>query len=361
MAAWWWRTGGVVAVAAVIGIVGVALTPSSGADRPPGPTEPTVATQIVELAPTTRPVRLLGISRASERGPLSFTQGGRVVERSVDVGDSVDAGQVLLRLDSAPLRHRVRQAQASLDDLQARAQQVQADRDRLATLRTSDSVSIAELQRIESQLRSLQANVQQATVGVDEARRLAREGVLRAPSAGVVSATMVEAGETVGAGQPAIEVTGSAIEVPVEAPERVWARLQGGESARVHLPGIDCVDDGARVRLVARSAGGAGGLFPVEVDLSDDCPVVAGLTAEVQVRVPAPRGVVVPVRSVFDPTGTQPSVFRVADGSVERVSVEPVDLRDGQVVVRGPLAVGDEVVTAGLVGLASGQRVQVRP
>jgi len=356
-----WTRLALVAGVTTLAVGGLALlTVPSDATLQPGPSTSAVRVSVVEAAPTHRLARLHGLTRARERATVGFTTAGRVVARPAQVGDAVQAGDVLARLDPAPLRHQVAQARARLQDLQARLDQVAADRARLQELDAGDAVAPAERERLESQERSLAASVEQARVGLAEAERQRAEGVLRAPHSAQVVAVMAEPGETVPAGQPLVTLAGTGLEVVLEAPEPVWAAVSVGDVARIDLPGVGCADLQGRVERVGRGTSGPGGLFPVHVSVpSAACPLAPGLSAQVDLSLPVPPALAVPVRAVVDPTGSGASVLRVSEGRVERVPIRPVRLDGEQVAVQGALAHGDEVVTAGLVGLVDGQPVEV--
>lgn len=320
-----------------------------------------VRVSAVQAAPDHRTARLHGLTRARERATVGFTAPGRLVERPVDVGDHVREGDILARLDAVPLRHRVADARATLADLEARLTQVAADRARMQQLAAGDAVAPAERERLESQERSLEASVERARVGVEEALRQQREGVLRAAHDAEVIAIHAEPGETVGAGAPVVSLAGEGLEIVVEAPEPVWARLDTDATASVSLPGVGCLARPARVTRVGRGTQGPLGLFPVHVSLPDDgsCTLAPGLAADVDLRLPVEPALAVPVRALVDATGSGTAVLRVTGTRVERVPVKPVRLDGDRVAVTGPLSTGDEIVTAGLIGLVDGQPVQV--
>lgn len=356
---------------AIIGVIGtlfvgttiVLSLPSAaemqGEEDRPAP----VRVAAVEAAPTHRSVLLHGVTRAEDRSAAAFTLGGRIQERSARVGASVTRGEVLARLDPQPLALRVSQARAQLAGLEARLKQVAADRARLQVLDAGQAVAPAELERLQSQETTLSASVEQARVGLDEALRAQREGVLRAPFDAEVLAVHAQAGETVGGGQPVFTLAGTGVELVVEAPESVWVGLESGATARVSLPGIGCTDQPASITQIARGASGPGGLFPIHLGLepTQACRLASGLTAVAELNLPVPEALSVPVRAVVDPTGTRASVLRVRGDIVERVAVHPLRLHGDSVSVDGSLEIGDDIVTAGLVGLVDGQRVRVLP
>jgi RND family efflux transporter MFP subunit len=340
-------------------LVGGPRSDAVGVKLDQGP--PPVIVAQVEAAPPTRTVRLLGVTRAVDEADLSLTIAGRLVERAVDVGDVVAAGQILARLDPEGWRIGVEQAAAAVEDVRSRAAQLAADRARFQALRASDSVSVAELERLEAEERATLANLERAKAGWEEAQRQQRESVLRAPREGLVAAVFAEDRETLPAGAPVLRLVGRGVEVVLEAPETAWGSMRVGDLARVELPGLRCTAQGAIDRL-GNAALGVGRLFPVHVAVSADaaCDPAPGMAARVDVEVKVPASLRVPVRSVVDPTGSGAFVFAVSDGVVRRVNVQPLYFSGDRVAIHADLTPGDEVVTGGLVGLSDGARVEVR-
>lgn len=314
-----------------------------------------VRTALVEPLPTWREVGLQGVTRSREQGAIGFVVAGRLARRDVQVGDVVEAGDVLAQLDVAGLRHGLRAAEATVADLESRLAQLGRDRSRLEDLGATGSASTAEVERIRAEETSVRANLDVARTAAAEARRQLDEGVLRAPFAGIVSAVHAEPGEIVAPGAPIVSLTGRGTEIALQVPERIWVALRPGSPVSVRLPALDRTVE-ARVETVS-GASAPGGLFPVVVGLDE--PLASGLTAEVTLSLPQEPGMAVPLRALVDPVGTGPVVYRIEDGAVVRVPVQTGLLHGDRVAVHGELEVGDEVVVAGHARLLDGDAVEV--
>lgn len=325
----------------------------------PEATEAVVVRVAAVVAPEAhRTLVVHGVTRAAQRATLSFPEPGRLVARPVAVGDAVEAGAVLARLDPAPLAHAVAAAEARVTELTARRAGRAADRSRLDTLELGRMVSAAELDRVVQDLAALDAALDAARTAVDEARRRADDAVLRAPYAGRVLAVGAEPGETVGAGHPVVQLSGDdGLEVEVQVPEAAWTALRPGLPAPVALPHVGRGAQGHIVQVA--SAAHPEGLFPVVVALEGSQGLAAGLTASVTLPLPLTADAEVPVAAIVDPIGGSPAVLRVVDGVAERVPVEPTELLAHAVAVRGALAAGDQVVVSGHARLLDGDRVEV--
>lgn len=320
---------------------------------------PRVRVDRASSAPDHRELTVYGVTRAADRTVLAFAVPGRMLERHVEVGDTVTAGDLVAVVDEAPMRNEQRAASAAIDDLQARLDQVERERQRVQDLIAADLGTGQALDSLDADARSLEAGLDAARARLSEARRLRGETELRAPFDGVVTDVLVEPGQVVAAGTPVLVVTGaSGAEVEVGVPETAVARIRVGAQVAVRFPLTGSTSLTGTVTHIAR-ASGPGRLFPVTVALPPDADTMPGVTAEVDLRLPEPAGVAVPVGAVVDPTGAGAAVFAVHEGTARRVPVHIRRITGDLAVVDGELVPGTEVVVAGMGGITDGDAVEV--
>lgn len=324
----------------------------------------TVEVAIVESAVENRQLRFSGVTRAVQRARLSFALGGRLVDRPAVAGSVVRQGEVLARLDSRELANAVARAKGSLAELVARRGQSERDLERAERLAAAKAATGEEVEQSRAGVEALLAAEAAARAQLKETERLLDETVLRAPFAGTVTETLYEPGEFAVVGRPVVVLSGDGdIELSVEVPESVMPHVQTQDAVRVDLPVLGQQVPGT-VKSVARTAMGAGRLFPVLVDIPATSGLAAGSTAELILELSTDDAMTVPVEAVVNPGGHQPSIFRLADAgtpsSVEKLKVEVGSLLGERVIVHGPLRVGDRVVVGGQRGLLDGESVEVR-
>lgn len=314
----------------------------------------------VEIATGTREVRFPGVTRSASRAALSFTVPARVATRPVEVGDGVRAGQLLASLDRGEYALAGRSAEAALAELDARLGQARRDEVRVEKLAGARAATTEELERAQAASAVLTAAREAAAARVAETRRLLGETTLRAPFDGTVTAVKVEPGEWASAGTTVVEVSGrDAVEVRLDVPEALRARIAAGTAVRVELP-MSRRSVAGRVTSVSDAAGETG-LFPVLVRLEAASGIVPGLAAEVAVPLSTASELTVPLAAVLDSGSSHPSVFLVEDGTARRVSIHPGRiLGDRLAVEAGALAAGDAVAVLGQTALVDGDRVEVR-
>ena len=201
-----------------------------------------------------RPVApsLFGIGTVAARSTYRIgpTVSGRLQKLTVEVGDSVQAGQVLGEMDPVDLDERlraqdaaVRRAQAVLREVQARQQhaEVQARRYRelLDARSTSEEISATRQQDLQVANAALEAARAEAErLRAEHAALRAQRANLRlvAPAAGRVTARQVEPGSTVVPGQTVVElVDPSSLWIHVRFDQGSASGLAAGQLARVVL------------------------------------------------------------------------------------------------------------------------------
>ena len=186
---------------------------------------------------------------------------------------------------------------------------------------------------------------------------------ITAPSPGVVTAKMVEAGSAVSPNQRVFDLADvSLLVVRVQVSELDVVHVRPGANVMVAFdayPGTEVV---GRVRRVFPSADAQSRLVPVEVALGDLPAGVAarpGFLARVTFQLDRRVGaLVVPAAAVG--VGEEGQFVYVVDA--DSLVRKPVTLglsAEGMVEVRTGLAAGERVVTSGHTNLRPGARVRV--
>lgn len=306
-----------------------------------------------------------------------------------EVGDTVEAGQVLAVLSKSTLDLQRAQAKASLAAAeatiaQAEAQLLEAESsaaeaqrvaDRTAKLREQGSASQAAADTAAANAVSATARVMVARQSLEAARaqlalseaqlanvelQLSRTEV-KAPFAGKV----VERNATVGAiataaGQPmfVLEKDG-ALELWADVSEVDILRAAVGQAARLRSVGTTEPMAGT-VRLVEPAIDTATRLGRVRIAVDTPDALRAGMFAEAEIIIAERETLAVPVTAIGSDGGV-PTVMRVRDGVVERVEVV-TGIRDGGFVeIASGLQAGDMVVTKAGSFVRAGDRVNPVP
>jgi RND family efflux transporter MFP subunit len=291
---------------------------------------------------------------------LSFVVAGRLAERPVDLGDRVEQGDPLARLDPRPFLNEVRTSEAALAEVSARLEQTERHRHRVTRLHAEGIASQRSLEEAVTTEDQLRASFDLARSRLREARRAFAEATLVAPFDGTITRVYLEPGEFAREGAAIATLSGDGgLEIEVELPESVASTVVEGQEASVRFPLAGDRVSRARIKSVSGGAEGPGRLFPIVAELYPTSGVIPGMTGELLVRASSGKRLAVPLASIIDPSGKHPYVFRVRDGSARRVPVAVHRLVGDRVTVSASLEEGDSIVIDGHFVLLDGDPVQV--
>jgi RND family efflux transporter MFP subunit len=334
------------------------LAEADTAAPPPEPPRPVQAAEI-RLSPAEPPRAFTGTLRPRREAEIAFRTGGRIVERLVEPGDRVSAGQVLARLDAADLVLALRAAEADLSAAEAERARTAADAERARALRAGGHIAVAALDQRETAARAAAERAEAAAAALALARNRLSYATLTAPTDGIVTAILAERGQVVAEGRPVLRLADLAErEIEVAVPESALPALSSpGATARFWaLPDAPLP---VRLREVSPQAQGALRTYAARFAL-EEAPASLALGMTATVHLP-PRGepvATVPLSALHD-RGQGPMVWRIENGRATAVAVEVVRLTETTALLRGPLREGDRIVALGPQLLDPGQPVRV--
>ncbi|HEY3357636.1 MAG TPA: efflux RND transporter periplasmic adaptor subunit [Polyangia bacterium] len=293
---------------------------------------------------------------------------GRLLRVAVREGDQVASGQVVARVDPAPLADAARQADATLAKAQAERQNAQTTLARVARVFERGIAARQEVDDAAAKEAAARAAVADAQAAARQAHRQLARAVVRSPLQGVVLKVLRKPGELVD-GTPATAVVEigdtTVLELVADVPGPDLVRLRRGVTATITFPAMPRQQLVGTVSMVAPALDRATGVGAVRITLQP-APAAAppvGLYGTARVESGAPHEVLlVPAAAVRSVVGEDGEVVvcgadRVAH--VRRVQVGPA--QGGATVVRGPLAPPERVAVAPVLGLAEGDAIEVAP
>lgn len=310
-------------------------------------------------------VELAGEVRARVESRLGFRVGGKLVERPVEVGERVVAGQVLARLDPRDFQLARQAAASQRDAAEQEVSRARADMTRLESLRRQGYVSAAEIDRARVALAAAEAAREQAgSLSSLEENRLG-DATLRADAAGVIVGVQADVGEVVSPGMPVLVLArDGAREIAVEFPED-RAPLAKAAKAQAFLWANPAERFPATLRELAAAADPVTRTFRARYSVQAPAGAFAlGQSATLVLDVPAdPRlaaaGVVrLPTTALVAAQGA--SLVWVYDPNASIVRRTPVKVAgmDGNDILVAGLPDGAQVVVAGTHTLKEGQPVR---
>jgi RND family efflux transporter MFP subunit len=304
----------------------------------------------ISFVAASRTARYTGTLRPHHEVALGFRLPGKLVERMVEVGDSVTAGQLIAQLDDTDARLELDLASAEVEAARVDLQRAEADKARSETLFAEGHVAQAALDRSVSAAAQAVARRDRAERALQLAQNRLDYTQLRADADGIVTATPAEAGAVVGAGQPVVSLarTGE-VDAVFALPEQDRAGFAAG-TAQATLWGIEGPAYALNLRDISPDVDPAGRTYRVRMTLTTpDAQTVLGRTVTVTVVLAGEQpSAPVPLAAVVN-DGTGASVWRLdASGTtVEKVAVELASVTGDVALIRGPLAEGDRIVSLG--------------
>lgn len=325
-------------------------------------------------------VALTGTVQAQNEINLSFRIDGRMVERTVEIGDMVRPGQLIARLDPQNEESSLQSVRAQLAGANAQRVEARSNFERMRDLVAEDAVSRAQYEQARALLESAEAQVRALEGQVALAQN--RLGYTRLVSdvAGVVTARGPEPGEIVGAGRMVVQVAregarDAVFDVPAQIKDLApldpkivvtpgkGGPVAGGGSRELNValvmdPKVMAI---GRVREVSPRADPVTGTFAVRVRLIDPPPAMRlGSTVTGRMKLDGAPAIRVPATALVRADGR--SAVWVVDKATGTVALRNVELGAADadsVQVAAGLQPGDVVVTAGVQALRPGQKVRM--
>lgn len=307
-------------------------------------------------------VALTGTVQAQTEINLSFRIDGRMIERLVNVGDTVRPGQLVARLDSQNEESSLQAAQSQLAAATARLSEARSNFDRFRELVAENAVSRASFEQAETARKAAEAQLEAAQTQVTLATNRLSYTRLVADVSGVVTAQGAEPGEVVGAGRMIVQVAREgARDAVFDVPARVKDLAPPNPQIAVALAADPKVTATGTVREVAPRADPLTGTFRVRVRLANPPPAMRlGATVTGRMALAAAPAIEIPPSAVIR-ADRQAAVW-VVDPKTGTVATRAIEIRSSdpqRVDVASGLNPGDVVVTAGIQALRPGQKVRL--
>ncbi len=330
---------------------------SPPADRPVRAV--TVAHRVIS-----EPLSLTGHIHAREEVNLAFRADGKLIERSVSIGDQVTPGQVVARLDSVNEEASARSAEADVSAAQAVLTQAQRAEARQRELISKGFTTRAQYEQTQQQQESAQAQLDSANARLRAAQDRLKNVELRADVKGTVIARGPEPGEVVRAGQMIVQLErdgqkDAVFDVPVQM--MLLRGIPSNPIVEIALVDNPNVKTTGKVREVASQPDAATRTFPVKIAL-DDPPqeMRLGATVTGSLTVSSPPVIEIPGTALTEADG-KPAVW-VVDPDNKTVALRNIEIlryEPNSVVVKDGLRDGEIVATAGVHILRPGQKVRL--
>ena len=323
------------------------LLAACGSEQAASPSTPSLSVSVAEPVMQTLPRRVAasGSIAAWEEVVLGVELSGqRVAAVEVEVGDVVEKGQPLLRLDTRTLAMELRQAEANLKVASANAR-------RGERLRREQLVAASEAEQLIAGEITARAQAENARLRMEFA-------TLRAPHDGVISARNVQPGQVITAGAELLRmIRDQRLEWRAELPEAALVQIEEGMPVRLQAPDGQPVE--GTVRTISPGLDSRSRTGTVFADLPDPGGLRAGMYAAGEIELAEREVRTVPAAAIVERDGYR-YLFVLGEGDVVAQRRVELGARSGDVVEVTEGLQGDErVVVEGAGFLADGDLVRV--
>lgn len=362
----WWMLIVVVAVAA--GAAGFAATRKSDADTKP------VVERVFEFSPTDlatvqqhelrRVIPISGALAPLNQATVKSKVAAEVIGVTVLEGDTVQAGQVLVRLDQADTKSRYDAQRAAVDDARAKLVLAEKNRDNNKALLRQNFISQNAYDNTESSLQVAQAAVDSSVAQLRITQQALDDTLIKAPMTGVVAKRYVQRGDK------------TAIDAPI-----VMLVDLGTMQLEAAVPATDIpnVQIGQEVEIAVDGFGNR--KFTGKVERINPMAEAGSRSITAYIRIPNPRGelrggmfaqgeitmaraesaLAVPLDAVKK-EGDRSYVYLLDAGKLRQQEVVPgaVSPSEGIVEIKSGLTQGATVIATRLDGLKNGAKASVK-
>ncbi|MBC7576985.1 MAG: efflux RND transporter periplasmic adaptor subunit [Tardiphaga sp.] len=315
----------------------------------------------VQYQPESPARSFVGTIKPRVETDIGFRVTGKVAKRLVEVGQTVEVGQPLATLDEVDLKLQAEQAVAELSAATGVLANASAAEGRANELRGKGWSTQAQLDQAKAAADEARARLNRAERSVELTKNSLSYATLLADTRGVVTATLIDSGQVVAAGQTAIRVARFAEkEAVVAIPETLVARAKDGV-ASVTLWSEPNRKYAAKLREIAPNADPSTRTYLAKFSLPDAGEQVSlGMTATLTLSDPATARVArLPLSALFS-QGNNPSLYTVdAQGAVALQPVKVKAYETNDVVIAGGVDDGAKVVVLGVQKLDPAQKVRI--
>lgn len=309
-----------------------------------------------------------GTLTAEREARLSARADGLVAHVHVDAGDHVDAGQVLMELDTAVARQSLLRSRAEAAEAAAavrEAERLVAEAERLVA---HQAIAATELGSRTAALDLARASAESADASAREQREIVSRHALPAPFAGVVAAKLAEAGEWVARGTPVLWLVATdRVRLDLHVPQERYRQIDG--DAQVHVFADALADTPLPARIGARVPVTDPGARTFLLRLLVDDPegrLLPGTSARAEISLARAdaRAVAISRDALLRQPDGSHGIYVVDDEGERPIARRHVvrilhDQGDRIAVTGDGVAPGDRVVVRGNEGLADGQPIEL--
>ena len=317
-------------------LIGTAIISGCGSEKPPEDTSLKVRTITIGEESGTTDAGYAGTIHNKTETNLAFQIGGRVLNKFVNVGDSVQAGQVIAQINGSDTAAQVQNAEGAVKAAQS-------------------AYELAETNA--KRYRELYAQQAQASLNLSSNQNSYTN--LTAPDTGIITAFNIEAGQVVAAGQSVGTLAaGHDPEAVIALPEQELSKIHVGSPATITFWALPDVTVQGVVREISPVPDPVARTYTVKITLQNaPKEVQLGMTVNANLSTTDSTNISIPLTALVKDSNGNNAVYIIRDKKAHLVPIKTGEFGKNSVIVTSGLAKGDIVITAGTQQLQEGTAV----
>jgi membrane fusion protein (multidrug efflux system) len=316
----------------------------------------------VQPGPVTKYIKSSGVIRAWQQAVILSEVMGKVKSISAKVGDLLDPGSPILKIDDELLQYAVEQAKAQVLQLEANMETSISEFERKKSLFQKKVISELEFDLVKAKEKADRAMLDSARAAFKIARRDLRNTLIKSPLRGILAEQTVDIGSNVGVGTKAATVVDiTSVKIKLGISEKEIGKIMEGQTVAVETDAYPGEKYAGSVYSVGTMADDFTLTFPVEIVVLNNQGLILkpGMTARISINIGSyPSAIALPQEAVIE-ENAQSFVWTINSNHAHKVYLSPADIIGSQVVFTEGLDAGRLVIVTGMERLFEGVSVQV--
>ena len=337
---------------------------------------PTVDISKVRLGPLNERVFLVGALKPVAQVDVVSKMTGRIDQLQAEIGDWLQKGTLIAKVDEDEVRQQVNRAAAALEVAKASLSQKQTDLeilkkelDRTVELHENQLIPRRDLDTAEARYRGAIAQEKLAEAQIDQAEAELRELRVRldntrilAPISGLVGKRHLDNGALVNPSMPVVSLVDlSTMVMEINAPEKDLVKIRTGLEAGIVLDAYPEQKFKGRVIRLSPILDPATRTGSVEIEVPNPKMMLkAEMFARVELDLGTRHNTLLVPREALVSHDQQRGVFKLQDDTARFQPVDAGITQGGEVEVISGLKEGEAVITLGVNLVKNGDKVRLR-
>ena len=321
-----------------------------------------VIVEIVQPQDLKEYIKIVGTLEGITDITLSSEVNGKVVEIYKHLGDWVNKGEAIARIDNADYQNMVDQAQASLLAAEASHEAAQLNLTTTKALYEKDKTSKVDYLNAQISYKSALASFEAAKAGLESAKRTLNNSRFVAPVSGYITSIALEVGEMIAAGSPVCTLVNSKkLVIKTGIGESDIMDVSIGQDVSIRYDNYKKEFKGIITGIGIKPLAGTAN-YPIEIELENPSgTLLPGMVVEGYILAQVYTNVIYTSLNNIIEKYDDRLVYIIDDENVaHRVMVKLGNEVDRDVIIEEGLKPGDMLVREGYESLQEGTKVEIK-